>query len=166
MAISCRVDFFCNQQIMNLFFFEDIRIYFGWLAKFNSSIKSPLQFLPLAKKAMIYINLDQFYGHPAINNFIPIYTSISSPTSRFSPLGRLAQPCSVHLYFYKTKKPSQQEIQSDADAALNSGLLSKLTLCAIQKADYETPKKERTIENASGVPVHPSERKEPVARTQ
>lgn len=55
--------------------FEDIGIYPCWLVKFNSSIKSPLKFFPPAKKAMIYIKLDQFYGHPAINNFIPIYTA-------------------------------------------------------------------------------------------
>jgi hypothetical protein len=101
--------------------------------------------------------LTQIYGHEAINSFIPSQRIVGQ---NIFPLHQDSRPWVVYsvYIFTKQKSPSQREreIQSGADAALNSGLLCKLTLCAIQKADYKTPKKERTIENASGVPSqHP-----------
>jgi hypothetical protein len=127
--------------------------------------------LPHAKK------LDQIYGHQAINSFIPSQRALLAKTSlpyiKILALGSFIAHERVYI-FTKQKSPSQREreIQSGADAALNSGLLCKLTLCAIQKADYKTPKKERTIENASGVPSqhplaapHPSVRKKRTGRT-
>lgn len=115
----------------------------------------------------------QIYGHRAINSFIPFLMSCWSKHPDSRPWVSFSRTqCAYNMNLRATKKGNQRnrEIQSGAEAALDSGLLSKLTFVRNSKKLITRPAKkgaDARVENASGVPAsqHPSERKEPVART-